>query len=205
LAETVSTGEARPSLKITLRVHDYAQVRPRTLAGAKREAGKILRKAGVEVVWLDCYGATVEKNPACSKSLGPTDLVLRIVRSFKVPRAGLRHNTLGIARLPKNGGRGTFASVFNDGLEEVAKAQRLPQRLILGHTLAHEIGHLLFGSTRHSRKGIMRPVLNSNYWHLASMGALLFTPLQAKQLRAEVLARVRQEESVQIGRVTFPE
>ncbi len=85
LAETASTGEARPNLKITVRVYDCAQVRSRTLVGAKREAGKILRKAGVEVVWLDCYGATVEENPACRQSLGPSDLVLRIVVPIGLP------------------------------------------------------------------------------------------------------------------------
>ena len=111
LAETASTGEARPSLKITVRIYDYAQVRPRTLAGAKREAGKILRKAGVEVVWLDCYGATVEKNPACRQSLGPTDLVVRIIRPNRAARAALQHNTCGLSVLPKNGGGGTYATI----------------------------------------------------------------------------------------------
>ena len=194
LAETVSTGEARPSLKITVRVYDYAQVRPRTLAGAKREAGKILRKAGVEVVWLDCYGATVEKNSACSKSLGPTDLVVRIIRPSRAARAALRHNTCGLSALPKNGGGGTYAAIIYDGLEEVAKALRLPRKLILGHTAAHEIGHLLLASTGHSRSGLMRAVFRPKDWDRAGMGDLLFTPGQGQRVRAGVIERLRQQE-----------
>ena len=194
LAETASTGEARPSLKITVRIYDYAQVRPRTLAGAKREAGKILRKAGVEVVWLDCYGATVEKNPACRQSLGPTDLVVRIIRPNRAARAALRHNTCGLSVLPKNGGGGTYATIFYDGLEEVAKALRLPRKLILGHTAAHEIGHLLLASTGHSRRGLMRAVFRPKDWDRAGMGDLLFTPGQGQRVRAGVMERLRQQE-----------
>ena len=194
LAETAPTGEAKPSLKITVRVYDYAQVRPRTLAGAEREAGKILRKVGVEVVWLDCYGATVEKNPACSKSLGPTDLVVRIVRPNRAARAALRHNTCGLSALPKNGGGGTYAAIFYDGLEEVAKALRLPRKLILGHTAAHEIGHLLLASTGHSRSGLMRAVFRPKDWNRAGRGDLLFTPGQGQRVRAGVMERLRQQE-----------
>ncbi len=192
LAEKVSTGRAEPSLKITVRVYDYAQVRPRTLVGAKREAGKILRKAGVEVVWLDCYGATVEENPACRQSLGPSDLVLRIVRPTGAARAALRHNTCGLSVLPKNGGGGTYTTIFYDGLEEVANALRLPRTLILGHTAAHEIGHLLLGSTRHSRRGLMRAVFRPKDWDRAGMGDLLFTPGQGQRVRAGVMERLRQ-------------
>ncbi len=194
LAETASTGEANPSLKITVRVYDYAQVRPRTLAGAKREAGKILRKAGVEVVWLDCYGATVKENPACRQSLGPSDLVLRIVRPNRAARAALRHNTCGLTVLPKNGGGGTYAAIFYDGLEEVAKALRLPRKLILGHTAAHEIGHLLLASTGHSPSGLTRAVFRPKDWDRAGRGDLLFTPGQGQRVRAGVMERLRQQE-----------
>jgi hypothetical protein len=195
LAEAQPAGKSNARPKITVRIYDYAEVKPRTLAGAKREATSVLRKAGVETAWLDCYRANGQENPACDRFLVATELVIRILRPAQATRAALRHDTCGIAVLPKNGGGGTYATVFYDGLEEVAKGQRLRQRLILGHTLAHEIGHLLLGTTRHSRQGIMRAVLSSNDWHLAGMGWLVFTPRQARQLRAEVSARVTEQET----------
>ena len=192
-AETPPAGRVEPSLQITVRIYDYAQVRGRTLEGAKREATKVLRKAGVETVWLDCYGATVAENPACRQSLGPSDLVLRIVRPNRAARAALRHNTCGLSVLPKNGGGGTYATIFYDGLEEVAKALRLPRKLILGHTAAHEIGHLLLASTGHSRRGLMRAVFRPKDWDRAGMGDLLFTPGQGQRVRAGVMERLRQQ------------
>jgi hypothetical protein len=193
-AETAPSNRIEPSRQITVRIYDYAQVPRRILEGAKREATSVLRKTGIETVWLDCY-VNGHENPACDRFLVATELVIRILRPPKATRAALRHNTCGIAVLPKNGGGGTHATVFYDGLEEVAKGQRRRQRLILGHTLAHEMGHLLLGSTHHSRQGIMRAVLSSNDWHLAGMGWLVFTPRQARLLRAQVGARVTEQET----------
>ncbi len=96
--------------------------------------------------------------------------------------------------LPKNGGGGTYAAIFYDGLEEVAKALRLPRKLILGHTAAHEIGHLLLASTGHSRRGLMRAVFRPKDWDRAGMGDLLFTPGQGQRVRAGVMERLRQQE-----------
>jgi hypothetical protein len=193
-AETTPSDRIEPNRQITVRIYDYAQVPRQVLEGAKREATSVLRKTGIETVWLDCYVNGYE-SPACDRFLVATELVIRILRPPKATRAALRHNTCGIAVLPKNGGGGTYATVFYDGLEEVAKGQRLRQKLVLGHTLAHEMGHLLLGSTRHSRQGIMRAVLSSNDWYLAGMGWLVFTPRQAKRLRAQVGARVTEQET----------
>jgi hypothetical protein len=176
-AETTPSNRIEPNRQITVRIYDYAQVPRQVLEGAKREATSVLRKTGIETVWLDCY-VNGHENPACDRFL-----------------SALRHNTCGTAVLPKNGGGGTHATVFYDGLEKVAKGQRVRQRLILGHTLAHEMGHLLLGSTRHSRQGIMRAVLSSKDWHLAGMGWLVFTPRQARRLRAQVSARATEQET----------
>ncbi len=147
-------------------------------------------------MWLTCYGATVEENPACRQSLGPSDLVLRIVRPIRAARAALRHNTCGLSVLPENGGGGTYTTIFYDCLEEVAKALRLPRKLILGHTAAHEIGHLLLASTDHSRRGLMRAVFRPKDWDRAGMGDLLFTPGQGQRIRAGVMERIREQERV---------
>jgi hypothetical protein len=193
-AETTPSDRIEPNRQITVRIYDYAQVPRGVLEGAKREATSVLGKTGIETVWLDCYVNGYE-NPACDRFLVATELVIRILRPPESTRAALRHNTCGIAALPKNGGGGTHATVFYDGLEEVAKGQRVRQRLVLGHTLAHEMGHLLLGSTRHSRQGIMRAVLSSKDWYLAGMGWLVFTPRQARRLRAQVSARVTEQET----------
>jgi hypothetical protein len=43
-----------PSLKIHIRLRDYARVPKRTLARAIRKATQILRSAGVEIQWIPC-------------------------------------------------------------------------------------------------------------------------------------------------------
>jgi hypothetical protein len=73
----------------------------------------------------------------------------------------------------------------NQGLELVIAALlvrfRVPRLCAL--VPAHELGHLLLGSNAHSCEGIMRPSWHGNELRAASMGALLFTPEQARSIR----------------------
>ena len=66
--------------------------------------------------------------------------------------------------------------------------------VILGHIMAHEMGHRLLGADRHSRNGIMRAGWTRKDAQLASRGELLFTRTQGKRIRAQVLDRIRAEQ-----------
>lgn len=86
------------------------------------------------------------------RTSGPTDLVSKIQPQFKVCHANFRLTTLGFAPLTE-GERGPYASVFYDRVEALAKRGDFSQALILGHGVAHEIGHLLLRTMAHSRTG----------------------------------------------------
>jgi hypothetical protein len=53
---------------------------------------------------------------------------------------------------------------------------------VLGYVLAHEIGHLLFGSNSHSVNGIMSPHWNGPELRRISEGNLLFLPDESRML-----------------------
>ena len=55
--------------------------------------------------------------------------------------------------------------------------------------MAHELGHLLLGSTGHSDKGIMLARWEVNQVRQLMMGRLRFTPEQSKLMRLEAQAR----------------
>ena len=74
---------------------------------------------------------------------------------------------------------------------------------MLGHLIAHEIGHLLLPGTDHSASGIMCPQMREGDWNLARVGALTFTPRQAAMLRAEVAARANLAAQKQQGSDNF--
>ncbi len=63
--------------------------------------------------------------------------------------------------------------------------------VILGHLMAHELGHLLLPEGAHSKRGIMPCPLNREDWQAAAKGILLFTAEQSKQLRADAFARTQ--------------
>jgi hypothetical protein len=66
--------------------------------------------------------------------------------------------------------------------------------------MAHEIGHLLLGSNSHSATGIMRAQWSRKDLQRASLEILRFTPAQAERIRADVLARIKQQETLQASR-----
>jgi len=71
-----------------------------------------------------------------------------------------------------------FATVFYDRIKEQAPTLNAEDiACMLGHVIAHEIGHLLPPRKEHSRSGIMQAELNTQ---LAAEGGLLFTPSQAQ-------------------------
>jgi hypothetical protein len=54
--------------------------------------------------------------------------------------------------------------------------------VILGHAMAHEIAHVLLGSSEHARSGLMEARWTPASWHLASAGLLAFRRDEIKRL-----------------------
>jgi len=200
-ARTQSTGGVEPSLKITVRVYNYAHASRKVLAGAEEEATRILREAGVATVWLDCPTSPAEEEnyPACPQVLGSMGVDLRIIPAAMAARLGLPKETLGHALPSTKSGSASAAWVFYHRVEKLAESGEAGTAQILGHAAAHEIGHLLLGPNRHSSKGVMRAAWGPKDLQGAAWGQLVFTPEQAVVLRAEVLARMGHQESAQIS------
>jgi hypothetical protein len=80
-------------------------------------------------------------------------------------------------------------TIFYPRVVEFA-AQRIATRSqILGHVIAHEIGHQLLGSKTHASFGIMRGQWDAQDLRAASMGALLFSSRESSLIRDAVARR----------------
>ena len=191
----VIDGSTEADLTVTLHVFDYAQVEPRDLARAKEEATRILRAAGVETAWFECV-LTAEgphDGEACRGQLGSGELVLRILPRAMAERVPFAGDTFGFAQQSTDGQPAYVASVFYHRVETLADELGFSRGVILGHALAHEIGHLLLGPGRHAPSGIMRASWKRKDLINASMGSLCFLPQQVEIIRAEVERRMQRQ------------
>jgi hypothetical protein len=185
--ETVFARVTDPSPTITVRVDNYSQASPAILGGGEREADRILGKAGLRTVWLDCragHSTAVSQDP-CREPLEATDIVLRV---FSEPtRKRFQDTAFGFAVVP------VVASVYYDYALRRAKSDdaEFEVPIILGCVIAHEVGHLLLGSNSHSGSGIMQRRWERKEMRQAMTGTLLFTPEQAKLIQAETQTRMR--------------
>ena len=189
--KTPATGPVEPNLQITVRVYNYSGTSRGTLLRAEEEGSRIFGEAGVELVWLDCPTSHAEENkyPACAAPLGAMAVDLRLLPPFMADRLKSNRNEMGLALPCAQPGSASAAWVFYQRVAEVAESRLASQSQVLGHAMAHEIGHLLLGPDHHSRGGIMRANWDQRYLEDASRGQLLFTRDQAELIRAEVQTR----------------
>ena len=191
-----ATSRAEPNLKFTVRVYNYARVPRKTLKRAKAEAAAVFRNIRVGTAWVDC-DLSVEgfpRNPACKPNPLPTQLMLRLLPRSMAEPLGLHPKAFGLALPAKKRGFGSVTNVFYHRVKELCANLGLDRDLILGHIMAHEMGHLFLGIGSHSDRGIMHVPWRTKQLDRAAKGNLLFTPAQAEQIRAQVLERLQAEQ-----------
>jgi hypothetical protein len=199
LAESPTNNESAADLRVTVRVYNFAQISPKVLVEAEREATRIFRKVGVETLWLDCplTLADCQTYPACQQASGLKDFVLRILPKAMAERLSFRGTTFGFALPCPPDESGCIANLFYHCVEQLTQVGNTPRELTLGHAAAHELGHLLLGTNSHSSTGLMKAHWSRRDLRSASFGHLLFTSEQAEVIRPEVLRRIKQQEALQ--------
>jgi hypothetical protein len=180
--------------ELVVAVHNHAGVSANTLAQTERTASSIFKQAGVDVDWANCDLPAEEGQIAssCHVTEFPRHLQLSIARRSK----NFTESILGVSFLAEDGS-GCYSDVFLEPTEELhEKLQAIDLGTLLGHVVAHEIGHLLLGTNSHSDVGIMRPQWNGRDLANASKGELHFTQAQGQTMRARVAASLGRNERV---------
>ena len=96
---------------------------------------------------------------------------------------------MGLA--PGSGADRQSVYVFYDRVDVLARKHVADAAQILGHAIAHEIGHILLNDQRHSPAGIMRGEWNLRDLQNTRYGYLDFTPRQARAIRDEAGRRAK--------------
>jgi hypothetical protein len=181
------SAENYASPTITVQIYNYSLASPTVLVGAEREAGRILRMAGLRAVWLECpVGPFTPGTPGhCEKAPEATDLRLRVLGAPLTNK--FQDTVFGFAVHP------VLASVYYEYAARRATSDDadFEAPIILGCAIAHELGHLLLGTNSHSDAGIMQPRWESNQFRQLMFGNLVFTTEQSKLMQEQAKTRMR--------------
>jgi len=160
-----------------------------TLERAENEAGRLLRDVGVEVVWLNCpedaqHEASLGR---CTEVSFPLHLHLGLLRVSR----GLKASTVGISFSAEDG-QGCYAYLFYEPIRQLVERTQVAPSVILGHAMAHELGHLLLGTNSHSPGGLMRAHWTPEDLANASRGNLRFSLEQSLRIRSRLTSQESQ-------------
>jgi hypothetical protein len=132
------------------------------LPRARATAAAIFAAGGIEIHWRLCGTGRRRADRAgdpCPDPLGAAEVSARLIRS---DRDEGEEGSLGFSLVDTAREFGSLATVFPDRVRAIALRAGVPFSAVLGRALAHEIGHLLLGTTAHGAGGVMRP-----RWNLA--------------------------------------
>lgn len=172
--------------ELLVHVYNYAAVAPAVLAGAKNETVRILGNAGVTLGILNCLEAPAEAVmiSACDHNLHLNPIYVNLLPD-DMADAGFPARGDGFL----GSSVGNRVAVFVGRIRQVRTEGQLPEGVVLGHVMAHEIGHLILGENSHAPGGIMKPAFGPNEWERAVSGRLRFDAEQAQRIQAQVWNR----------------
>jgi hypothetical protein len=172
-----------------LAVCDQVGLNSGILALARQQTVIIFRRAEVDVTWID-----LDPDARCAITPNqPASFVVVILP--QAPPNAATPDAMGFA--PSRTGAFPRAYVFYNwvgtmvAILEDYNATTTGQGIVLGHAIAHELGHLLLPERTHSLTGIMSTAWHRRHWEDAVAGRLLFHKAEAKAMGNNLLARRR--------------
>jgi hypothetical protein len=167
--------------RFTVWLYNYAEVDSLQLRKGIRAASEVFHGAGIQLVWVEYSVARldVRKNGACGQFDGTPWAQLMVLPREMAQRLELDHGAFGVAI-------GRIASVFFHRVQELSGQMGIPESLVLGHIMAHELGHVLLGPGGHSPEGVMKTDLNRADFRLVLHGRLGFSSAQAARMQAHL-------------------
>jgi hypothetical protein len=202
-AQDQLTGGASAKGDLTVLVYIYAPIPQHDLAIAERTASTIFQNVDVKLSWVDCplTGPRSELNLACTTPHTPADIRLNVVPDI-AEGPWVEKFAMGMAVPIPPPRHGQFAYISYRRAKAVfLEAPQLSLGQLLGHGIAHEIGHLLLGTNSHSPSGLMSAHWSARELKLAARGQLTFSIDQAATIRGDVRARRAEEETAAAERV----
>ena len=160
-------GASEQGNPLRVSVFNSSPISPSTIERAEGEAGRVLRDAGVEVIWLNC----------------PLDAQ---------HEASLGRCSVGISFSAEDG-QGCYADLFYVPIQQLQEETHATPSVILGHAMAHELGHLLLGTNSHSASGLMRAHWTREDLTNASRGNLRFSLEQSLRIMNRLNTRESRE------------
>jgi hypothetical protein len=182
-------------LRLVVRVDNLAGFDATTVAGAERIVTSVFHRLGVQLAWQHPAGAPPVFAGLAAGASRP-DFCINLVPVTATGMGG-HEDVTGLAAVPLDGRMGSRIWVFRHRLETVIDnaAYRTPSRnparlrtAMLAQVMAHEMGHLLLGSTEHSGAGIMTREMDLRVILLACTERLTFSPTESEKIRAAVRA-----------------
>lgn len=169
---------------LAIRLYVAGSVPTAQLDAALLAAASSLASAGLAADWCDC--ARGQAAGRCLEPLAPGELMVRVQPGLF---AASRDVTLGSALVDRVNGEGTVATVYPDRVERVARAAQVSPATLLGRAIAHEIGHLLLGTTAHPPGGLMRARWTRAELQRDREDDWRFSPDERVHIRARIASR----------------
>jgi hypothetical protein len=186
------------SLTLVVRLYDTVGVPPQEMAAARHAAAAVLAGAGIDVAWAAC--AAPARHEACDQKPRSSDLLLRIVRRSPDPAS----ESLADAFVDSGNATGALATVYLQRVHTLAAAAGTDPGTLMGRAIAHEIGHLLFGTTTHGGAGLMRAVWSAAQVRRDQPDTWSFSRAEAARLRARLEARYEAERTERFAGLIEP-
>jgi hypothetical protein len=188
---TAASTENPAGASVRVWISDSVGVSTDDVATAQAAADAILREAGIAPVWLQCgLGAANGRSSRalCERGVSPGEIVVRLLQSSPQDTSRCRV-TLGEAVIDTRTHTGSIATVFVDRVVRTSARAGANLSRVMGRVIAHEIGHLLLGSTGHARSGLMRAAWTDRELRRAAGPEWHFSASEAGRMRALIVAR----------------
>jgi hypothetical protein len=98
-------------------------------------------------------------------------------------------DSLGFAAVDVDQKAGTLATIYVDRVDTFAYCAGVDKGTLLGRAIAHEIGHLMLGTTTHAEHGLMRATWKSDELHRDMPLDWMFSQAEGDEMRIRLAAR----------------